>query len=62
MGYKGIPDMKKETDKFAVNPFDPTQKIKLDKFLNFLVFDKNNEVIIESTEKENNRHAKIVKI
>lgn len=54
--------MKKETENFAVNPFDPTKKITLDQFLNFLVFDKNNEVIIDSNDKENLRDAKVVKI
>lgn len=49
--------MKKETENFAVNPFDPTQKISLEKFLNFLVFDKNNEVIIDSCNKENKRNG-----
>lgn len=45
--------MEKEAKHFAVNPFDPTQKITLDMFLNFLVFDKNNEVTIASNDKEN---------
>lgn len=58
MDYKGIPDMKKETANFAVNPFDTTQKISLEKFLNFLVFDKNNEVIISPKDKENQKNGK----
>lgn len=46
--YPALPDMKKETEYFAVLPSDPKKKIQLDMFLNFLIFDKNNEAIIQT--------------
>lgn len=58
--YLAIPDMKRETEHFAYSPFDSTQKISLDKFLSFLTFDKNNEVVISSVDKENLREQKNV--
>lgn len=62
--YPAIPDMKKETDYFAVSPSDPHKKIQLDMFLKFLIFDKNNEVIImdNNNEKENQRDKNVLKI
>jgi hypothetical protein len=54
-GYKAIPNMAKETEHFAVNPFEPDVKINMNMFLEFIIFDKKNEVIISSQDKENFR-------
>ena len=38
--YKGIPQIDKELKHFAVNPFNPTQKLSVDLFIEFIIFDK----------------------
>ena len=38
--YKGIPQIEKELKHFAVNPFDPSQKLSVDLFIEFILFDK----------------------
>lgn len=50
--------MAKETEHFAVNPFEPNVKIDMNMFLEFIIFDKKNEVIISSQDKENFRESK----
>ena len=38
--YKGIPQIDKELKHFAVNPFNPTQKLSVDLFIEFIIFNK----------------------
>lgn len=46
-GYKGIPDIKKELEHFAKNPFVPGTKLSLELFIEFVIFDKKNEARLE---------------
>ena len=45
-GYLAVPDMPKEMAHFAVNPFDPNQPLKLEMFIDFLIFDEKGMVNI----------------
>ena len=45
-GYLAVPDMPKEMAHFAVNPFDPNQPLKLEMFIDFLIFDEKGTVKI----------------
>jgi hypothetical protein len=47
--YKAIPDIIKELKHFAVNPFNPTQKLTLDLFIDFIIFDKKMKAEISDT-------------
>ena len=38
--YKCIPQIEKELKHFAVNPFNPSQKLTVDLFIDFIIFDK----------------------
>ncbi len=40
--YQGIPDLGKELAYFAKNPFNPSQKLKIDMFIEFIIFDQDN--------------------
>jgi hypothetical protein len=44
--YAAVPDMPKELAHFAVNPFEPEQKLRLDMFIEFLIFDESGQVKI----------------
>lgn len=48
-GYAAIPRIKKELEHFAVNPFDPSQKLTLDLFIDFILFDKKMRAEISDT-------------
>ena len=39
-GYKAVPDMPRELAHFAVNPFQPTEPLKIDMFIEFIFFDE----------------------
>ena len=43
-GYAAVPDMPRELAHFAVNPFDPKQPLRLDMFIEFLIFDESGVV------------------
>ena len=45
-GYSAVPDMPRELAHFAVNPFNPDQPLKLDMFIEFLIFDEKGTVKI----------------
>jgi hypothetical protein len=47
--YKGIPDIEKELRHFAVNPFNPSQKLTLDLFIDFIIFDKKMKAELSDT-------------
>ena len=46
-GYKAAPDIKKELKHFAVNPFQPTEPLSIDMFIEFILFDDKKKTIIE---------------
>ena len=48
-GYKAVPDMPKELAHFAVNPFEPTEPLKIEMFIEFLLFDSKDKVEFEKT-------------
>jgi hypothetical protein len=47
--YKGIPNIEKELKHFAVNPFNPSQKLTLDLFIEFIIFDNKMKAEISDT-------------
>jgi len=47
--YKVIPDIQKELKHFAVNPFNPSQKLTLDLFIDFIIFDNKMKAEISDT-------------
>lgn len=38
--YKGRPDMRRELDHFARNPFNPSEPLTVDTLINFVLFNK----------------------
>jgi hypothetical protein len=52
-GYSAVPDMPRELAHFAVNPFNPDQPLKLDMFIEFLIFDEKGIVKIKKDIKVN---------
>lgn len=46
-GYKAVPDMPKELAHFGVNPFNPIEPLKIDMFIDFLIFDEKGIATIE---------------
>lgn len=60
--YKGIPQIEKELKHFAVNPFNPTQKLTLDLFIEFIIFDKNMKAdIIDTIEVNEEEYLEMIK-
>lgn len=64
-GYQAIPDFSKELAHFAVNPFNRSQKLTPELFLEFLLFDKDRREIekyVEGLDDEMERvHILVVK-
>ena len=54
-GYKAIPDMPKELKHFAVNPFEPDQPLKLEMFIDFIIFDEKGVATIQKNIKVNKK-------
>lgn len=48
-GYSAVPDMPRELAHFGVNPFQPDQPLRLEMFIEFLVFDEKGIVKIKKT-------------
>ena len=45
--YKSVPQIEKELKHFAVNPFNPSQKLTVDLFIDFIIFDKKMKAELE---------------
>lgn len=45
--YKAVPDMPRELAHFAVNPFNPKEPLKIEMFIDFIIFDSNGRVKID---------------
>ena len=48
-GYNAIPDIQKELKHFAVNPFEPDQPLRLDMFIDFIIFDEKGIASIKKS-------------
>lgn len=48
-GYTAVPDMPKEIAHFAVNPFEPDQPLRLEMFIEFILFDDKGKASIKRT-------------
>jgi hypothetical protein len=60
--YKSIPQIEKELKHFAVNPFNPSQKLTLDLFIDFIIFDKNMKAqISDSIEVNEEEYLELIK-
>ena len=46
-GYKAQPDIVKELKHFAKNPFSPGTNLNLEMFIEFVIFNKKNEAILQ---------------
>ena len=44
--YKGVPNIRKELDYFAVNPFNRKQKLTIDLFIDFCIWDEDDSYTI----------------
>lgn len=45
--YKAVPDMQRELAHFAVNPFDPKEPLRIEMFIDFILFDSQGRVKID---------------
>ena len=58
-GYNAIPDIEKELAHFANNPFNPKEKLSIELFIEFIIFDSKGEVTInKEVEDENQKKVK----
>ena len=44
--YDIVPDIQRELDFFAINPFNKAQKLTIDLFLEFITYDSKGEAVI----------------
>ena len=61
-GYSAVPDMPRELAHFAVNPFDPNEPLKLEMFIEFLIFDEKGMVKIKKEISVNQEEYQKMKI
>jgi hypothetical protein len=48
-GYKAIPNITNELKHFAVNPFQPSEPLAIDMFIDFIILDDKQKCLIEKT-------------
>ena len=60
--YNVIPNIEKELEYFAVNPFNTSQKLTIEMFIDFKTYDNKGEVILVQEDKENQQKKIKVKI